>query len=61
VELLKSYNKRKLSLITTNKEYELLSNAQKQVIQIDIDASNIYNTILKHKNNEDKKIGTMFL
>lgn len=61
VELLKSYNKRKLSLITTNKEYELLSNAQKQVIQIDLDASNIYNTILKHKNNEDKKIGTMFL
>lgn len=61
VELLKSYNKRKISLVTTNKEYEALSNAQKQVIQIDIDATNIYSTISGHKNNEDKKIGTMFL
>lgn len=61
VELLKSYNKRKISLVTTNKEYEALSNAQKQVIQIDIDATNIYSTISGRKNNEDKKIGTMFL
>ncbi|MBR7172435.1 MAG: nucleotidyltransferase family protein [Clostridia bacterium] len=61
VELLKSYNKRKISLVTTNKEYVSLSNTQKQVIQIDIDATNIYSTISGHKNNEDKKIGTMFL
>lgn len=61
LDILKTYNKRKISLITTNKEYESLSNPQKQIIQIDLNASNIYNLILGHQNNEDKKIGTIFM
>lgn len=61
VEILKNYNKQKISLITTNKEYATLSKKQKEIIEIDLNASNIYNTILGHKNNEDKKIGTIFL
>ena len=61
ISLLKTYNKRKISLITTNKEYENLSKTQKQCFDIDLNASNLYNTIIGHKNNEDKKIGTMFL
>lgn len=61
VTLLKTYNKRKISLLTTNREYELLSKTQRQIIKIDLNASNIYGTIMGHQNNEDKKIGTMFL
>ena len=61
LELLKSYNKSKISLLTTNKEYERLSKKQKQIIDIDLNSSNIYNTIMGKKNNEDKKIGTIFL
>lgn len=61
LDILKTYNKRKISLITTNKEYESLSNPQKQIIQIDLNASNIYNLVLGHQNNEDKKIGTIFM
>ena len=44
-----------------NKEYNNLSKTQKQIIEIDLNASNIYNTILEHQNNEDKKTGTIFL
>jgi predicted nucleotidyltransferase len=61
IDLLKTYNKNKISLISTNKDYNNLTKSQKQIIQIDLNASNIYNTILFHRNNEDKKIGTMFL
>lgn len=61
LELLKTYNKNKISLITTNKDYNNLINSQKQIIEIDLNASNIYNTIMNHKNNEDKKQGTLFL
>lgn len=61
LELLKTYNKNKISLIATNKDYNNLTNSQKQVIEIDLNASNIYNTIQNHKNNEDKKQGTLFL
>ena len=61
IDLLKTYNKNKISLISTNKDYNNLTASQKQIIQIDLNASNIYNTILSHKNNEDKKIGTLFL
>lgn len=61
VELLKTYNKNKISLITTNKEYSSLSKSQSQVIEVDLNASNIYGLVMGHKNNEDKKIGTMFL
>ena len=61
VSLLKTYNKKSISLITTNKEYDALSSKQKQLIKIDLNASNIYNTIMNKPNNNDKKIGTMFL
>ncbi len=61
IELLKTYKKSKISLIVTNKDYSNLSKSQKQIIEIDINASNIYNTIMSHINNEDKKIGTIFL
>lgn len=61
IDLLKIYDKNKISLISTNKDYNNLTKSQKQIIQIDLNASNIYNTILFHKNNEDKKIGTLFL
>lgn len=61
LELLKTYNKNKISLIATNKDYNNLTNSQKQIIEIDLNASNIYNTIQNHKNNEDKKQGTLFL
>lgn len=61
VTLLKSYNKKNISLITTNKEYENLSLKQKQLFDIDLNAANIYNTIMCKPNNNDKKIGTMFL
>jgi len=59
--LLNSYNKKKISLIACNNDYESLSNNQKQIIDIDLNASNIFNTIMKKPNNNDKKIGTMFL
>ena len=61
MSLLKTHNKNKITLIATNKDYNSLSKAQKQITNIDLNASNIYSTITGHKNNEDKKIGTMFL
>ncbi len=61
LDLLKNYNKSKISLITTNKEYENLSRSQKQIIDIDLNASNIYSTIMGNINNEDRKKGTIFL
>lgn len=61
IVLLKEYNKQKITLITTNKEYENLSKSQKQIFDIDLNASNIYNAIICQENNKDKKIGTIFL
>ena len=59
--LLKSYNKNKISLITNNKDYAGISYIQRKIIEIDLLASNIYATIQKGQNNQDKKIGTLFL
>lgn len=58
---LSNTNKAKVNLITTNKDYENLNKAQKQIIDIDLKASTIYNTITQNPNNDDKKIGTLFL
>ena len=60
-EFLRLIDKKKISLIVTNKDYENLSKSQKQIIEIDLTASAIYNTILEHPEKADKKIGTMFL
>ncbi len=59
--LLTSYNKKQISLIKCNNDYESLTKKQQQLIEIDINASNIYNTITNKPNNNDKKIGTIFL
>ena len=59
--LLTTYNKNKISLVVSNADYLKLNNKQKQIFDIDLNASNIYNTIKKVQNNNDKKIGTMFV
>ena len=58
--LLSSYNKKKISLIATNNDYNSLSPAQNKLIQIDLNASEIYNTIISSPNFDDKKMGTIF-
>lgn len=59
--LISNYNKRKINLIVTNKDYECLNRQQKQIINIDLTASNIYACITNKPNNQDKKIGTLFI
>ena len=59
--LISNFNKRKISLIVTNKDYESLNKQQKQIIDIDLNASNVYSCITKQPNNQDKKIGTLFI
>ena len=59
--LISSFNKRKISLIVSNKDYETLSAKQKQIIDIDLNASNIYSCISQTSGNTDKKIGTLFI
>lgn len=59
--LLNLTNKRKISLITTNKSYQNLSKQQKQIFNIDLNASNLYNTIISNINNNDLKKGTLFI
>ena len=58
--LLSSYNKKKISLIATNNDYNSLSPAQNKLIKIDLNASEIYNTIISSPNFDDKKMGTIF-
>lgn len=58
---LASSNKNCINLITTNKDYDALGKIQRQIIDIDLCASNMYNTIQKTPNNNDKKQGTLFL
>lgn len=53
--------KSKVTLIVTNKDYEKLNKTQKKIIDIDLNASNLYNTIISKQNNNDKKTGTLFL
>ena len=59
--LISNANKRKISLIVTNKDYDNLSVNQKKIASIDLLASNIYSCITNRPNDLDKKIGTMFL
>ncbi len=59
--LLCNYNKTKINLVVNNTDYESLTKKQKEVFDIDLNASNIYNTITKKPHNNDKKTGTMFI
>lgn len=59
--LISSFNKRKISLIVSNKDYETLNAKQKQIIDIDLNASNIYSCISQASGNTDKKTGTLFI
>jgi hypothetical protein len=49
-----------ISLIATNNDYNSLSPAQNKLIKIDLNASEIYNTIISSPNFDDKKMGTIF-
>jgi len=60
-ELLKSYNKNKIKLIVTNKDYNELTKTQSSIINIDLNASDIYQKIIEEPANIDKKIGTLFI
>ena len=60
-ELLKLAPKSKISLVVTNTDSNKLSKAQKQIFDLDTNASNIYAIVKSQPNNLDKKIGTMFL
>ncbi len=53
--------KSKICLITTNKDYENLPMACKKIIDVDLVASNLYNTVIQKQNNNDKKTGVLFL
>lgn len=59
-ELLK-ISKQKINLIVSNNDYNSLNKNQNEIINIDLNASTIYNTIFDNKLSSDKKIGTMFL
>ena len=59
--LLKFAPKSKISLVVTNTDSNNLSKAQKQIFDLDTNASNIYAIVKSQPNNLDKKIGTMFL
>ncbi len=59
--LISNYDKRKISLIVTNKDYENLNAKQKQIISIDLAASDIYSIISNLPNSYDKKTGTLFI
>lgn len=59
--LLSEIDKNKINIIVSNKDYESLNNIQKSVIDIDLNASLIYNTICESVELLDKKQGTKFL
>ena len=59
--LLSSFDKRKISLVVSNKDYENLTKSQKQIFDIDLAASNLYNTAASVQNNDDMKKGTLFI
>lgn len=60
-QFLSETNKKKISLIVTNKDYENLSSKQKNIVNIDLAASNIYSLVTGKENNNDKKTGVLFL
>lgn len=59
--LISTYNKKKISLIVTNNDYNNLSSKQKQIIDIDLNASSVYSTSSQRENNIDKTTGTLFI
>ena len=58
--LLSKVLKSKLNLIVTNKDYMLLNKNQKSIIDIDLNASNLYNIATNQIHNNDKKTGVIF-
>ncbi len=58
--LLSNIRKNKINLLVTNKDYLLLNNNQRYIIDIDYFASNIYSIIKGEINDKDKKIGVIF-
>lgn len=60
-EILSFAKKRKIHLISTNKDYENLSVNNKKLVDIDLSASNLYNSVIKKQNNNDKKTGVLFM
>ena len=60
-DFLSSINKKKICLITTNKDYENLPASCKKVIDVDLSASSLYCAITNKQNNNDKKTGVLFL
>ena len=59
--LLSAFDKRKISLVVSNRDYESLTKSQKQIFDIDLTASNLYNTAASVQNNDDMKKGTLFV
>ena len=59
--LLNTHNKHKINLIVTNADYNNLSKSQQKIIDIDLNASNLYNLVIGNQNNNDKKTGVLFL
>ena len=59
--LISSFNKRNISLIVTNKDYESLNAKQKQIIAVDLNASKVYSCISNQNGNKDKTTGTLFI
>ena len=60
-EILSFVKKLKINLIVTNRDYENLTLNQKKIIDIDLNSSNIYNLSTGKQNNNDKKMGTLFI
>ena len=60
-EFLSLAPKQKICLIATNKDYDSLPSNCKKIIDIDLLASNLYNTVIQKQNNNDKKTGVLFL
>lgn len=58
--LLKTYNRDKISILASNSDYLHLSPEQKELAELDLNASEIYRTILEEGKN-DKKNGTWFI
>lgn len=59
--LLSNFNKHKISIISNNNDYSNLSITQKKIISIDLNASEIYQSIMNETGNQDKTLGTLFI
>ena len=60
-QLLSTYNKKQISIIVTNDDYNSLTISQKKIADIDLAASNLYGVITNKQNNNDKKTGALFI